>query len=121
MPNNPQEHTDWEKLPGLPAAPNPCTCCAPIAATLPLDAIVAVGFGSAVVTRDGDMVLDGERAMQYAETDEEIVTVGQAEALAAADPQHDWRIELFGPLHGETYQRQGPASWVLVERNKGFA
>jgi hypothetical protein len=28
---------------------------------------------------------------------------------------------LDGPLHGETYQRQGKNHWVLVERNLGFA
>lgn len=44
-----------------------------------------------------------------------------AEAAALADPDHDWRIVLFGPLHGEVYQRHGPGEWMLVEKNEGFA
>ena len=44
-----------------------------------------------------------------------------AEALAAQDPDHDWRIVLHGPLSGRTYQRHGPGQWMLVEKNEGFA
>lgn len=47
--------------------------------------------------------------------------VSDAEKAAAADPEHDWRIVLFGPLHGEVYQRHGPEEWNLVEKNEGFA
>ena len=45
----------------------------------------------------------------------------QAEAMAAADPDHDWQIALEGPLSGRTYQRHGPNEWALVEQNQGFA
>lgn len=47
--------------------------------------------------------------------------VARAEEAAALDPDHDWRIVLFGPLHGEVYQRHGPDQWMLVEKNEGFA
>jgi hypothetical protein len=48
-------------------------------------------------------------------------TLRAAEARARKAPRHDWRIVLDGPLHGETYQRQGKNRWVLVEKNEGFA
>lgn len=44
----------------------------------------------------------------------------EVEKLAAADPDHDWRVVMFGPLHGEEYQRHGPDQWVLVVKNEGF-
>lgn len=49
------------------------------------------------------------------------MTGAQAEELAAADPDHDWRIMIYGPLSGRTYQRHAPGSWVMVEQNEGFA
>lgn len=48
-------------------------------------------------------------------------TVSRVERLARQDPDHDWRIVLLGPLHGEVYQRHGRNQWVLVESNQGFA
>lgn len=78
--------------------------------------LIAVGFGSAYVTCDGLVVLDGERPPT-----DEFVTFSDAEALAIADPDHDWLVVLHGPLHGETYQRQGAEQWVLIATNEGFA
>lgn len=105
----------WEKLPALPGKGNPCLCCPPIPAKASMDKIIAVGFGSADVTRDGELVLDGEHS------EDGWITFAHAEALAALDPDHDWRATLFGPLHGEVYQRHGPGEWMLVEKNEGFA
>jgi len=107
----------YEKLPALDGRDNPCACCPPIPAVAPLDKIIAVGFGTACVTRDGELVLDGER---WHENDGWL-RFADAEAQAALDPDHDWRVVLHGPLHGETYQRQGEDRWVLVEKNEGFA
>jgi hypothetical protein len=81
-----------------------------------MDSVVAVGFGDAYLERDGHMVLNGEDPRR-----EDYLTVQECETLAAQDSDHDWRIVMFGPLHGEVYQRQGDAQWVCVERNKGFA
>ena len=87
--------------------------------------IVAVGFGCAQATKDGEVVADGEHSEivrhGILERVERFLTFGDIEELASADPEHDWRIVLHGPLHGETYQRQGPEQWVCVERNEGFA
>lgn len=56
-----------------------------------------------------------------AEPEPEYWTVSRVERLARQDPDHDWRIILYGPLHGEVYQRHGKSQWVLVESNQGFA
>lgn len=95
---------------------NPCFNCPPIPTQAPMEKLIAVGFGCAIVTRDGEMVLDGEHPPS-----EEYVTFAEAEGMAAIDPDHDWRVVLHGPLHGETYQRQGTEQWVCIERNEGFA
>jgi len=79
---------------------------------------IAVGFGAAYVTKDGVEVYDGEADWQ---NEKEPKTVAEIEEIAAADPDHDWRIVKYGPLHGETYQRHDKDRWVCVESNMGFA
>lgn len=96
--------------------------------TFPADGVIAVGFGFAACTKDGRPVLeepqcryDNEGDVEWEPGEEDYPTGAQAEALAAADPDHDWRIQLEGPMSGRTYQRQGAGNWVLVEQNEGFA
>ncbi len=57
-----------------------------------------------------------DRHWQGLATDEELEA-----AWAAADPDHDWRIVLNGPLSGRTYQRHAAGEWALIEQNQGFA
>jgi hypothetical protein len=109
--------------------PHGCLVCDSAGAkplTFPMDGLIAVGFGFAACTKDGQPVLEEpqERFDDSGEPiDEELEypTGADAEKLAAADPDHDWRIQLEGPLSGRTYQRQGEANWVLVAQNEGFA
>ena len=107
----------WTRLDPLEGKNNPCLCCPPILKELSPDAIIAVGFGCATLECDGEVVIDGERAWRDGNKK---VTCADAEVLAARDPDHDWRIILYGPLHGEVYQRQD-GKWLLVEKNQGFA
>lgn len=100
----------------IEGGPNPCPHCPPIPTQAPMDKLIAVGFGFASVARDGEQVIDCENP-----PGEEYLTFADAEAMAAIDPDHDWRVILYGPLHGETYQRQGVEQWVCIERNEGFA
>lgn len=145
----------WQKLPALDGRGNPCLCCPSIPATAPLDKVIAVGFGDANVSRDGETVYREPGPMYgqklcgacdyFGHTDaaktilcgtcggEAYVPdpdeagepmywdVAEAEKLAALDPDHDWRITLFAPLHGEVYQRHGVNEWNLVEKNEGSA
>lgn len=57
----------------------------------------------------------------YPERPCEWVTLGEIEECAAADPDHDWRLEIHGPMGGAVYQRHGCAQWVAIERLDGFA
>jgi len=85
----------------------------------PAEGWIAVGFGSASVTRDGEEVYsepndpDADQAL--------IWTGADAEKAAAADPDHDWRISKYAPLYDAVYQRHGDGQWVLIERGEGFA
>ncbi len=106
-----------EHQPIVEGGPNPCANCPPIPTQAPMHKLICVGFGCAELQRDGQCVLDGE-ALSH---EDRPPTFADAEILAVADPDHDWRVVLQGPLHGETYQRQGVEMWVLIERNAGFA
>jgi hypothetical protein len=110
----------WEKLEPMTQAAaglrSGCLTCGPQPIAFPRDAPIAVGFGSARVMR-GDREVWSERG----DDDwNDWWTGADAERAAAADPDHDWRIVLVGPLSNTTYQRQD-GDWVLVEKGPGFA
>lgn len=94
-----------------------CLTCSTACLEAPLDMVIAVSFGGAHIEKDGKLMIDCERS--YGEG--KPVTVADAEKMAEADPDHDWRIVKIGPLHGETFQRHGENKWVCVESNEGFA
>lgn len=79
--------------------------------------LVAVGFGCCSVTRDGEMVWEEQCALD----DQEFHDLAHFEAIAAADPEHDWRVDMQAPLRGRTYQRHDVGRWVLIDSNEGFA
>lgn len=105
---------EWAKLPAIEGKHGGCLNCGPRPSMFPEDGLIAVGFGFAGLTRDGDVV------WQEGESDD-LMTGAQAEKVAALDPDHDWRIVLNGPLSGRTYQRHGDGEWALIEQNSGFA
>ena len=80
---------------------------------------ICVGFGEATLRKDGRIEIDGDHANWHEQGMK--FTVAEAEAIAALDHDHDWRIIIDVPLHGEIYQRQGPKLWVCIESNEGFA
>lgn len=96
-------------------------CGQPEPEVFDLDRTIAVGFGAAYVTRDGVEVLDGERAMQRAQSEADYITGHHAEALASADPDHVWEIVFVGPLSGATFTRQPDGRWIATRRDEGFA
>lgn len=107
----------WKRLKALPGANNGCLCCPPIEAKFDLRSRIAVGFGVAEVTCDGIEVWREKPSMEF----EQCWTGRKAENRAAKKPRHDWRIVMHAPLAGRTYQRHGKNTWVLVEKNMGFA
>ena len=95
-----------------------CMNCSTASLKAPMEMMIAVGFGAAYVTKEGKQIYDGESDLQ----DNGIAkTVAEIEKMAELEPDADWRIIKEGPLHGETYQRQGKENWVCIESNKGFA
>ena len=80
---------------------------------------ISVGFGDAKLTKDGETIWEEDKTSDYSYDD--CMSVAEAEELAKADPDHDWRIVIYGALSGRTYQRHGEMQWMLIERNLGFA
>jgi hypothetical protein len=83
-----------------------------------MDMPIAIGFGMAAVTRNGELVYT-----EAADPDE-VWTVRDAEnaACKTSDPfNDDWRIIIVGPLREMIYQRQEDGLWVLIESGLGFA
>jgi hypothetical protein len=105
------------KEPAIEGGRHPCLCCGVIASKFHPDAVIAAGFGAAYLTCNGAQVYDEQDV-----EGEKFMTGAEAEALASKhDPDNDWRITIFGPLSGRTYQRHAPGEWVLIEQNEGFA
>ena len=112
------ETTTWTKLPAIEGKYGGCLNCGPRPSYFPAGGQIAVGFGYAALHRDGEPVYTEPSDPK---DDAEYMTGAQAEAMAAADPDHDWRIVLEAPLSSRTYQRHGPDQWALVEQGMGFA
>lgn len=96
-----------------------CPHCSTAALVAPMDMVIAVGFGAACVIKDDEQVYN-ENDNKSGDWDK-YWTVQDAENEALKDPCHDWRIVKHGPMHGETFQRQGKGKWVCIESNRGFA
>lgn len=84
---------------------------------LSLDEVISVGFGTAMLLRNGKPVWAEDRDYEYSEC----LTVKQAETMAGFYPEDDWRIHLVGALSEFYYQRQGKERWVMYGRGRGFA
>jgi hypothetical protein len=106
----------FEKLPPIQGGYGPCNCCGMIHDSLPMSNRICVGFGSATVCKGDECVFDAGNLDYF-----DCWTVQDAEDAAKADPDHDWRIHLYGPLKELHYQRHGDGHWVLYERGEGFA
>ena len=94
--------------------------------SLPMDAFIAVGFGVATVTKNGEVVYDEneipKEKWDNANGYEDVWwTCQDAENAALQNPDNDWRINLLAPLSSSRFQRQGEGLWVLYEEGSGFA
>lgn len=116
--------SNWTKLQPIKGSTACCTCGCGSHDTLDPESLIAVGFGSASVTKGGQCVYDENEATWKAEKEGKDPMFWQckdAEAEALKDPDHDWRIHLVAPLYEAEYQRQGDNHWVLVRKGEGFA
>jgi hypothetical protein len=106
----------FEFMPAIEGGSGGCLHCGYQHSILPMDAIIAVGFGSATLEKDGQVVYD-----ENGVDEDEFISAKEAEEMASSDPNHDWRIHLIAPLSERHYQRQGDEHWVLYEKGEGFA
>jgi len=90
-----------------------CLNCPPKPAYLPYRSDPSPGFGIVAIRRDGDVVAS---------------TCGGAATLirrwrsaARVMPDHEWIIEIDGPLSGVRYTRQPNGRWMATHRSMGFA
>lgn len=83
----------------------------------PMDMIISVGFGEARVTKDDEIIYFEEPSI----SESDYWTVQDAEDYASKEPNHVYKIIMYAPLHGETYQRNNKGEWVLINTNRGFA
>jgi hypothetical protein len=120
-----KDYTDLEPIPdGFDKLPeyegdiyHGCLHCPPVTRIADLDIWVAVGFGYAAITKDGEEIYHEPFEME----ESEIRTLREFEQMAQSDPNHDWRCILDAPLRSREYQRQARDKWVLVKSGMGFA
>lgn len=106
----------YEKLPAVEGSIACITCECGAKSDLAMDRHIAVGFGSAGYSKNGQFIWE-EGANEY----DDCPKVSDVEKLALAEPEADWRIFFFAPLYEAEYQRQGEGMWVLVRKGEGFA
>ena len=94
-----------------------CMNCSTATLKAPLTMTIAVGFGDARITFNDKTVYDGESDYQNGKKPKTLRTF----ELQARKKKGDWRFIHYGPMHGETFQRQGKNNWVCIESNRGFA
>lgn len=108
--------TPFVRLPAVPGRRMGCLH-SPRAAEVLGDKVWHPGFGIVALTRNGEVVrFNGGR-----DDDPAYWKTYTCERLAKERPHGDWRICIDGPLSSQTYQRQGPGNWVLVDQGLGFA
>lgn len=107
---------DWLVPPLEGGVSNGCLNCPSRPNMLPLDAMLGVGFGQCFVSKGDESVW-----FEDSNDDAELPLLERFEAMAAADPDHDWRAVFDAPMWSGTWQRQGEGTWLLIERGEGFA
>jgi hypothetical protein len=116
----------WNREPAVEGRTACLTCGCGAHDTVAGDRWIAVGFGSASLTKNGrniwseDELPRDDYGMPPTNCPDPL-TVADAEKLAAEDPEADWRISFHAPLYDAVYQRQGEGHWVLIESGEGFA
>lgn len=91
-----------------------CPSCPPRRGVLRYKDNPDPGFGVVSLRRNGELV-------ESAPHDRVATTVREWRALARRDLNHDWTIEVDGPMSGVRYTRQSSGRWVSTHRSRGFA
>lgn len=107
----------WAKLEPVAGDIGGGACCTDRPNKAPMDMVIAIGFGCAMVTKDGALVWEERPDTHW----DKLWRVRKAERRARLDPDHDWRISIYGPMYSAVWQRHGRSEWVMVEKGEGFA
>ena len=81
---------------------------------------ILVGFGTAEILLDGEVVYDGEKRMQVAKSWDDLLTFGHAEAVARQFPDSKLEVVLNGPFWGKTWEWRDDW-WIVTGENGGSA
>lgn len=82
-----------------------------------LDTVIYGGFGGWTIYRDAKVYYFPPTN----KADDDCPRLAEFEAMAEADPDHDWQAVLNLPMRDAVYQRQGEGKWVLIGTGEGFA
>lgn len=90
-----------------------CLNCGPRPGILRYSDDPTPGFGVVTIRRDGESVagtVNGAATL-----------IRRWRGAARADPNHEWVIEVRGPMSGVRYTRQPSGRWMATHRSMGFA
>lgn len=100
----------------------------PIGSRAPIDMMIAVGFGSATVERDGQIIIDVSYPLRardrrlFCDRDGFIRLRKIEKYIERRRLQRSiWRVILNAPLWSATWERRGPKRWICAEAGEGFA
>lgn len=80
------------------------------------DALLLPGLGCASVSKNGELVIELQGL-----AGEHTMIVGEAEQLALAEPEQEWRIHIVSLLDDRHYRREGAGLWRLYARGYGLS
>lgn len=96
----------------------------PIGKVSSLNRAIVVGFGGAVVRRDGAIFVNGERPERRSVVNRHgVVTLRKVERwIKRHRAGHSrWTARIDAPLWSATWERKRPGKWVCIEAGEGFA
>ena len=109
--------SQWKKVePYEGAIYQGCLSCPPVERVAPLSMVIGVGFGTAQVLKDNEIIYE-----EGFQDNDDFPTLADFEKMAKQDPDHDWRVLLVSPLRDREYQRHEEDKWVLIDSGRGFA
>lgn len=80
--------------------------------------VISVGYGSAYLERDGEIVWHESEAKEATSWDD-LMTFGLAKKMALIEKKSVWRIHLIGALSEEHFEFNGQ-EWVLYKKGPGI-
>ena len=89
-----------------------------------LNRVIGVGFGWAVIQRDGETFCDGDEPKRRGMVNRHgLVTLRSVEKYIRRmrAGHHRWAASIRAPLWDASWERRGPGKWFCVSAGEGFA